>query len=338
MNVLVTGGAGYIGSHTCVELIEKGHTPIVVDNLCNSNSESLKRVERITGTAVRFYELDVRDEAGLDEVFTKHDIDCVIHFAGLKAVGESVAQPIRYYQNNLGSTTTLCRVMEKHGVRKIVFSSSATVYSGDNEMPLREDSKTGNCTNPYGWTKYMCEQILRDIAKADDRWSVVLLRYFNPVGAHSSGLIGEHPNGIPNNLMPYISQTAVGKREKLSIFGNDYPTPDGTGVRDYIHVVDLAKGHVAAIDYMNAHTGEAVFNLGTGNGYSVLDMVHAFEKGSGAKVPYVIAPRRPGDLAVCYADPAKSARELGWQAQLGLEDMCRDTWNWQSRNPEGYDG
>ncbi len=337
MNVLVTGGAGYIGSHTCVELIEKGHTPIVIDNLCNSNSESLKRVEKITGKPVAFYEGDVRDEAVLDSIFSKHAIDCVIHFAGLKAVGESVAIPLKYYDNNLNSTMTLCRVMDKWNVRSIVFSSSATVYSGDNEMPLREDSKTGNCTNPYGWTKYMCEQILRDIAKADERWRVVMLRYFNPVGAHASGTIGEHPNGIPNNLMPYISQTAVGRREHLNIFGNDYPTSDGTGVRDYIHVVDLAKGHVAAIDYLSEHTGEAVFNLGTGNGYSVLDMVHAFEKASGVKVPYVIAPRRPGDLATCYADPAKSAEQLGWKAQLGLEDMCGDSWRWQKGNPNGYE-
>ena len=338
MNVLVTGGAGYIGSHTCVELIEKGHTPVVIDNLCNSNPESLKRVEKITGKPVVFYEGDVRDEAVLDSIFSKHAIDCVIHFAGLKAVGESVAIPLKYYDNNLNSTMTLCRVMDKWNVRNIVFSSSATVYSGDNEMPLREDSKTGNCTNPYGWTKYMCEQILRDIAKADERWSVVLLRYFNPVGAHASGTIGEHPNGIPNNLMPYISQTAVGKREHLNVFGNDYPTPDGTGVRDYIHVVDLAKGHVAAIDYLSGHKGEAVFNLGTGNGYSVLDMVHAFEKASGVKVPYVIAPRRPGDIATCYADPAKSAEQLGWKAQLGLEDMCGDSWRWQKGNPNGYEG
>ncbi|MBQ3556673.1 MAG: UDP-glucose 4-epimerase GalE [Oscillospiraceae bacterium] len=338
MNVLVTGGAGYIGSHTCVELIEKGHTPIVIDNLCNSNPESLKRVEKITGKPVVFYEGDVRDETVLDSIFSKHAIDCVIHFAGLKAVGESVAIPLKYYDNNLNSTMTLCRVMDKWNVRNIVFSSSATVYSGDNEMPLREDSRTGNCTNPYGWTKYMCEQILRDIAKADERWSVVLLRYFNPVGAHASGTIGEHPNGIPNNLMPYISQTAVGKREHLNVFGNDYPTPDGTGVRDYIHVVDLAKGHVAAIDYLSEHKGEAVFNLGTGNGYSVLDMVHAFEKASGVKVPYVIAPRRPGDLATCYADPAKSAEQLGWKAQLGLEDMCGDSWRWQKGNPNGYEG
>lgn len=337
MNILVTGGAGYIGSHTCVELLQGGYTPIVVDNLCNSNAESLRRVEQITGKSVKFIQGDVRDETVLDAVFSQYDIACVIHFAGLKAVGESVAKPLQYYENNLGSTMTLCRVMAKHGVKKLIFSSSATVYSGDNEMPLRETSKTGNCTNPYGWTKYMGEQILRDIAKADPDWSVVLLRYFNPVGAHASGLIGEHPNGIPNNLMPFISQTAVGKQDHLNVFGNDYDTPDGTGVRDYIHVVDLAKGHVAAINYLLSHSGEAVFNLGTGRGYSVLDMVRAFETVNQVSVPYEIAPRRPGDLATCYADPAKSRDILGWQAQLDQNDMCRDSWNWQRKNPNGYE-
>ncbi|MBR4309304.1 MAG: UDP-glucose 4-epimerase GalE [Oscillospiraceae bacterium] len=337
MNVLVTGGAGYIGTHTCVELIGEGHTPIVIDNLRNSNPKSLVRVKEITGQTVKFYEGDVRDEALLEKIFFEQDIQCAIHFAGLKAVGESCAMPLEYYENNLGSTMTLCKVMARHGVKKIIFSSSATVYSGDNEMPLRESSKTGNCTNPYGWTKYMGEQILRDIAKADPEWSVVLLRYFNPVGAHASGLIGEHPNGIPNNLMPYISQTAIGKREKLSVFGDDYDTPDGTGVRDYIHVVDLARGHVAAMKYLCEHTGEGVFNLGTGTGYSVLDMVKAFEFSNGVKVPYVIGPRRPGDLATCYADPAKSAELLGWIAQKDQNDMCRDTWNWQSKNPNGFD-
>ncbi len=337
MNVLVTGGAGYIGSHTCVELIEAGHHPIAVDNLVNASAESLRRVAQITGKEVPFIDGDVCDEALMEKVFSENEIDCVIHFAGLKAVGESVEKPLAYYSNNLTSTMNLCKVMGRHGVKKIIFSSSATVYDRDNTMPLREDSKIGNCTNPYGWTKFMCEEILRDVAKADKEWSVVLLRYFNPVGAHPSGLIGEHPNGIPNNLMPFISQTAIGKREKLSVFGNDYPTPDGTGVRDYIHVVDLARGHVAAIDYLCSHTGEAVFNLGTGNGYSVLDMVNAFEKANGVKVPYVIAPRRSGDVAVCYADPAKSAEVLGWHAQYNLEDMCRDTWHWQSMNPNGYD-
>ncbi len=337
MNILVTGGTGYIGSHTCVELLQSGYTPIVVDNLCNSNAESLRRVEQITGKSVKFIQGDVRDEAVLDAAFSQYDITCVIHFAGLKAVGESVAKPLAYYENNLGSTMVLCRVMAKHGVKKLIFSSSATVYSGDNEMPLRETSKTGSCTNPYGWTKYMGEQILRDIAKADPDWSVVLLRYFNPVGAHASGLIGEHPNGIPNNLMPFISQTAVGKRDHLNVFGNDYDTPDGTGVRDYIHVVDLAKGHVAAINYLLKNSGEAVFNLGTGHGYSVLDMVKAFEAVNQVAVPYEIAPRRPGDLATCYADPAKSLKVLGWQAERDQNDMCRDSWNWQRKNPNGYE-
>ncbi|MBQ8390293.1 MAG: UDP-glucose 4-epimerase GalE [Oscillibacter sp.] len=337
MKVLVTGGAGYIGSHTCVELIESGYTPIVVDNLCNSSAKSLQRVKEITGQDITFYEGDVCDEALLDSILSEHQVACAIHFAGLKAVGESVAMPLEYYRNNLLSTLTLCKVLGKHNVKKIVFSSSATVYSGDNEMPLRETSRTGNCTNPYGWTKYMGEQILRDIAKADGEWSVVNLRYFNPVGAHKSGLIGEHPNGIPNNLMPFISQTAIGKRHHLNVFGNDYPTHDGTGVRDYIHVVDLAKGHVAAIKYLLANTGEAVFNLGTGTGYSVLDMVKAFESANGVSVPYEIAPRRPGDLATCYADPAKSRDTLGWAAQFDQNDMCRDSWNWQSKNPNGYD-
>ena len=337
MKVLVTGGAGYIGSHTCVELIEAGHEPVVIDNLSNSNPESLNRVKMITGKVVPFYEGDVRNETLLNTIFSEHDIECVIHFAGLKAVGESVAKPLEYYENNLCSTMTLCRVMGKRGVKRIVFSSSATVYSGDNEMPLRETSKTGNCTNPYGWTKYMGEQILRDLTVADPEWSVVLLRYFNPVGAHASGLIGEHPNGIPNNLMPFISQTAIGKRHHLNVFGNDYDTHDGTGVRDYIHVVDLAKGHVAAIAHLMENKGESVFNLGTGTGYSVLDMVKAFETANGIPVPYEIAPRRPGDLATCYADPAKSAEVLGWKATKDQTDMCRDTWNWQSKNPNGYD-
>ena len=337
MNVLVTGGAGYIGSHTCVELIETGHTPIVIDNLYNSSAKSLERVKEITGVEVKFYEGDVRDEALLNRIFDENEIGAVIHFAGLKAVGESVAKPLAYYDNNLISTMVLARVMGSRNCKKIIFSSSATVYSGDNEMPLRENSKTGNCTNPYGWTKYMCEQILRDIAKADPEWSVVLLRYFNPVGAHASGKIGEHPNGIPNNLMPFISQTAIGKRKQLSVFGNDYDTHDGTGVRDYIHVVDLAKGHVAAVDYMQGNKGEAVFNLGTGTGYSVLDMVKAFETANGIPVPYVIAERRPGDLATCYADPTKSREVLGWTAKHDQTDMCRDTWNWQSQNPNGFD-
>ena len=338
MKILVTGGMGYIGSHTCVELLNLGMEVVIADNLCNSNPEALNRIEKITGKRPEFWEVDVCDEAALSKVFEANKIDCVIHFAGLKAVGESVAIPERYYSNNLSSTLTLCRVMAKYNVKKIIFSSSATVYSGDNEMPLRESSKTGNCTNPYGWTKYMGEQILRDIAVADPEWSVVLLRYFNPIGAHASGLMGEDPKGVPNNLLPYISQTAVGRREYLSVFGNDYDTHDGTGVRDYIHVVDLAKGHVAAIGYANSHTGSEVFNLGTGTGYSVLDIVNAFEKVNRVAVPYKIAPRRPGDLATCYADPAKSRELLGWVAEKTLEDMCRDTWNWQKQNPNGYNG
>ena len=336
MTVLVTGGMGYIGSHTCVELLEQGMDVVIIDNLVNSSAEAGMRIEKITGKSVVFYEADVRDREKLDEIFEKHDIDCVIHFAGLKAVGESVEMPLEYYDNNLGSTITLCEAMRDHKVNKIIFSSSATVYSGDNEMPLYETSKTGSCTNPYGWTKYMCEQILRDYAKADPEWSVVLLRYFNPVGAHASGLIGEDPKGIPNNLMPYISQTAIGRFEYLRVFGDDYDTHDGTGVRDYIHVVDLAKGHVAAIAYMEEHKGESVFNLGTGTGYSVLDMVHAFENANKLKVPYKIVGRRAGDLAVCYCSPDKSAKVLGWKAKLDLEDMCRDSWHWQSENPNGY--
>ncbi|MDY4488412.1 MAG: UDP-glucose 4-epimerase GalE [Candidatus Limivicinus sp.] len=336
MNVLVTGGAGYIGSHTCVELLQRDMGVVVVDNLVNSSPKAIERVEQITGKHVDFYVKDVRDREAMNAIFDKHQIDCVIHFAGLKAVGESVAMPLEYYDNNLFSTVTLCEVMRDHGVKNIVFSSSATVYSGDNEMPLREASRTGMCTNPYGWTKYMSEQILRDTAKSDNDWAIVLLRYFNPIGAHSSGLIGEDPRGIPNNLMPFISQVAIGRREYLNVFGDDYDTHDGTGVRDYIHVVDLARGHVAAINYMQQHKGESVFNLGTGNGYSVLDMVHAFEKVTGKKVPYKIAPRRPGDLATVYASPDKSAELLGWKAEYGLEDMCRDTWAWQSKNPMGY--
>ncbi len=336
MTVLVTGGMGYIGSHTCVELLQQGMDVVIVDNLVNSSAEAGKRIEQITGRSVTFYEADVRDRVKLDEIFTRHSIDCVIHFAGLKAVGESVEMPLEYYDNNLGSTITLCEAMRAHGVKNIIFSSSATVYSGDNEMPLYETSKTGSCTNPYGWTKYMCEQILRDYAKTDPEWAVILLRYFNPVGAHPSGLIGEDPKGIPNNLMPYISQTAIGKFEYLRVFGGDYDTPDGTGVRDYIHVVDLAKGHVAAIAYMDEHKGESVFNLGTGTGYSVLDMVHAFENANKLTVPYKIVGRRAGDLPICYCSPDKSARVLGWKAELDLEDMCRDSWHWQTQNPNGY--
>ena len=336
MNVLVTGGAGYIGSHACVELLNAGHRVVAVDNVVNSSAESLRRVEKITGKTLEYYDLDLLDRTALDELFDTNVFDCVLHFAGLKAVGESVAQPLRYYENNLNSTMNLCEIMAEHGVKKILFSSSATVYSPDNVMPVTEESRTGGCTNPYGWTKFMCEQILSGVAAADSEWSVMLLRYFNPVGAHPSGLIGENPRGIPNNLMPYIAQTAAGRRERLSVFGDDYPTPDGTGVRDYLHGVDLARGHVAAMDYMAEHPGVHIFNLGTGHGYSVLDMVHAFERATGRKVPYVIAPRRPGDVAAVYCDPSKAERELGWKAELSLEDMCRDSWNWQSQNPNGY--
>ena len=336
MNVLVTGGAGYIGSHTCLELLESGYGVVVIDNLCNSNPKSLDRVESLTGKKLRFYEGDVRDEALLRKIFAENEIGCVIHFAGLKAVGESVAKPWEYYDNNLNSTLVLTKVMKEVGMKNIIFSSSATVYTADNEMPLKETSRTGGCTNPYGWTKYMTEQILSGVSHADPEWSVVLLRYFNPIGAHKSGQIGEDPRGIPNNLMPFITQVAIGRREKLSVFGNDYDTPDGTGVRDYIHVVDLAKGHVAAVKYADAHHGCEVFNLGTGVGYSVLDMVNTFQEVNGVKVPYEVVPRRPGDIATCYADPGKSERVLGWKATHTLADMCRDSWNWQSKNPMGY--
>ena len=336
MNVLVTGGAGYIGSHTCLELLECGYGVVVIDNLCNSNPKSLERVRELTGKEIKFYEGDVRDEALLKRIFAENEIGCVIHFAGLKAVGESVAKPWEYYDNNLNSTLVLTKVMKEVGMKNIIFSSSATVYTADNEMPLREESRTGNCTNPYGWTKYMTEQILSGIAHADTAWGVVLLRYFNPIGAHASGRIGEDPRGIPNNLMPFITPVAVGRRERLSVFGNDYDTHDGTGVRDYIHVVDLAKGHVAAVEYVTGHSGCEVFNLGTGVGYSVLDMVHTFAEVNGVDVPYQIVDRRPGDIATCYADPAKSAEKLGWKAEKTLADMCRDSWKWQSNNPQGY--
>lgn len=337
MTVLVTGGAGYIGSHTCVELLNQNIDVVIVDNLVNSSPKAVERIQQITGKHVHFYKLDVRNRDCLAAIFDRHPIDCVIHFAGLKAVGESVTMPLEYYDNNLYSTIVLCQVMRDYGVKKFVFSSSATVYTEGNEMPLKESDVTGMCSNPYGWTKYMSEQILRDTANSDHDWSIVLLRYFNPIGAHSSGLIGEDPRGIPNNLMPYISQVAVGRRPHLNVFGNDYDTPDGTGVRDYIHVVDLAKGHAAAINYMQDHIGEHVFNLGTGHGSSVLQLVKTFEQVTGQSIPYVITERRPGDLATVYASPDKSAEELGWKAELTLEDMCRDAWNWQSKNPMGYD-
>ncbi len=336
MRILVTGGAGYIGSHTCIELLENGYDVVVVDNLCNSSEESLNRVRKLTGKTLDFYKGDVRDEALLEKIFAQKKIDYVIHFAGLKAVGESVEKPWEYYDNNLNSTLVLTKVMKKVGVKKLIFSSSATVYSSDNEMPLKETSRTGNCTNPYGWTKYMSEQIFSGICHADTSWGVVLLRYFNPVGAHASGQLGEDPRGIPNNLMPYITQVAVGRLEKLNVFGDDYETPDGTGVRDYIHVVDLARGHVAAIRYVMENSGCEVFNLGTGTGYSVLETLKTFQSVNRVQVPYTIAPRRAGDLAICYADPAKSARKLHWRAEKTLADMCRDAYYWQKNNPNGY--
>ena len=333
--ILVTGGAGFIGSHTVVELLNDGYGVVVIDNLSNSSAESLKRVEKITGRKVTFYEGDVRDRALLDSIFTRHKIDWVIHFAGLKAVGESCRKPIEYYDNNLNGTLVLVDVMRNHGCKKIVFSSSATVYGTPEKLPLDETCKIGGTTNPYGTSKYFQEIMLTDIYKADNEWSVVLLRYFNPVGAHESGLIGEDPKGIPNNLMPYVAQVASGKLKEINVFGDDYPTPDGTGVRDYIHVVDLALGHIAAIKGCEK-SGVHIYNLGTGIGYSVLDMIHAFEKACGKTLPYVIDPRRDGDIAACYASSEKAARELGWKAKYNLEDMCASQWKWQSGNPNGY--
>ena len=337
MAILVTGGAGYIGSHTVVELQNSGYDVVVLDNLSNSSEKALDRVSKITGKPVKFYKADILDREALDQIFDKEDIDSCIHFAGLKAVGESVVKPWEYYENNIAGTLTLVDVMRKHGVKNIIFSSSATVYGDPAQIPITEECPKGQCTNPYGWTKSMLEQVLTDIQKADPEWNVILLRYFNPIGAHKSGTIGENPNGIPNNLMPYISQVAVGKLEKLGVFGDDYDTPDGTGVRDYIHVVDLAKGHVKAINYIFSNPGLDVINLGTGVGYSVLDMVKAFGKACGKEIPYEIKPRRAGDIAMCYADPAKAARVLGWKAEKGLDEMCADTWRWQSQNPNGYE-
>ncbi|MDB5177124.1 MAG: UDP-galactose-4-epimerase [Candidatus Saccharibacteria bacterium] len=335
MNILVTGGAGYIGSHTIIELTSAGHEVVVVDNLINSSTESLKRVEKIIGSTVAFHEIDLLDSAALDVLFTEHSFDAVIHFAGLKAVGESVAKPLLYYRTNLDSTLNLLTAMTNYDVKNIVFSSSATVYGVPDHLPLTEDSQVGvGLTNPYGKTKYMIEEILRDAAAADPSWNVTVLRYFNPIGAHESGTIGEDPQGIPNNLMPFIAQVAVGKREKLSVFGNDYDTVDGTGVRDYIHVVDLAQGHVAAVSKLSS--GLNIYNLGTGSGTSVLELVHAFELASGKKIPVQISPRRPGDIASCYADVSKAKNELGWQAKLTIDDACRDSWKWQSGNPNGY--
>ena len=335
MKVLLTGGAGYIGSHTVVEMHDAGHDVVVVDNFSNSSPRSMERVAKIIGKMPPVYEADVADEAALDRIFSEHKIDAVVHFAGLKAVGESVSKPLEYYQNNLGSTLSLLRAMKRADVRKLIFSSSATVYGTPESCPISEDAPTGNCSNPYGWTKYMIEQILKDYAKANPEMQIILLRYFNPVGAHKSGMIGESPNGIPNNLMPYVTQVAVGKLKQLSVYGNDYPTHDGTGVRDFIHVVDLARGHVAALGYDK--NGVGIFNLGTGTGYSVLDMVNTFSRTNGVEVPYRIVDRRPGDIAACYASPDKAASELGWRATHTLEDMVRDSWRWQSQNPNGYD-
>lgn len=337
MAVLITGGAGYIGSHTCVEMLNAGKDIVVIDNFSNSSPVSSERVKKITGKDFPLIECDIRDEKGLDFVFEKYDIDAVIHFAGLKAVGESCQKPLMYYENNISGTVTLLNSMKKHGVKRIVFSSSATVYGEKNKVPFHEEMEAGGTTNPYGTTKLFIEHILQDVCAADSEWSVSLLRYFNPIGAHESGLIGEAPNGIPNNLMPYIAQVAVGRREKLSVFGDDYETPDGTGVRDYIHVVDLAKGHVAALNRAMEVKGCEIYNLGTGNGVSVLELVHAFENATGVKIPYVIAPRRAGDIAYSYADASKAKRVLGWVAEKNAEDACRDTWRWQNGNPNGYD-
>ena len=337
MAILITGGCGYIGSHTCLELLSAGYDIVVVDNYYNSKPEALKRVKELSGKEFPFYECDIRDEEGMNAVFAKHKIDAVIHYAGLKAVGESVEKPMMYYDNNVNGTLVLWRAMKNNGCSRIIFSSSATVYGSENASPLKEDLPTGAVTNPYGRTKYVIEEILKDICVADKDASAVLLRYFNPVGAHASGRIGEDPNGIPNNLMPFLLQVAIGKREKLSVFGNDYDTHDGTGVRDYIHVVDLAKGHVKAVEYALSHTGAIPINLGTGTGYSVLDMVTSFERITGVPVPHVIAPRRPGDIATCYSDPSKAKELLGWEAEKTLEDMCLDSWRWQSQNPKGYD-
>lgn len=334
--ILVTGGCGYIGSHTCVELLEAGYQLVVVDNLSNSKTTALERVEHITGRKVDFHQADIRDRDGLRAVFDQHDIRSVIHFAGLKAVGESVAQPLRYYDNNIAGTIALCEVMAERGVRNLVFSSSATVYGDPHAVPIREDFPTGGTTNPYGTSKLMIEHILRDLRVSDPEWRIAILRYFNPVGAHSSGLIGEDPNGIPNNLMPFIAQVAVGRRDFLRVFGNDYPTPDGTGVRDYIHVVDLAKGHLAALKYLAENEGLLTVNLGTGRGYSVLEVAAAFGRVSGKNIAYEIVDRRPGDVACCYADPEMAASVLNWRAGLGIEEMCADAWRWQSMNPAGY--
>ena len=337
MSILVTGGAGFIGSHTCVELLNAGFEVVIVDNFYNSQPESLNRIKKITGKDFKFYEVDIRDKAGLDKVFSENKIDAVIHFAGLKAVGESCQKPLEYYENNIGGTVTLCEAMRNAGCKKIVFSSSATVYGSDNVSPLTEDMKIGGTTNPYGTTKYMIELILQDLYASDNEWSIVILRYFNPIGAHESGMIGENPNGIPNNLMPYITQVAIGKLPQLSVFGNDYDTHDGTGVRDYIHVVDLALGHIKAVEKALGSNEINAYNLGTGTGYSVLDIVKAFEKASEQTINYKIVDRRPGDLATCYSDPSKALNELGWKAERDLNKMCEDSWRWQKNNPNGFE-
>ena len=337
MKILVTGGAGYIGSHTCLALIKAGYDVVVLDNLSNASPKALKRVEELAGCEIPFYEGDILDRDILEKIFSEHEFGCCIHFAGLKAVGESVAKPWEYYYNNIAGTLILLDVMRQHNMKNIIFSSSATVYGDPAVIPITEECPKGTCTNPYGWTKSMIEQIMVDMAKADPEWNIILLRYFNPIGADASGRIGENPNGIPNNLMPYVTQVAVGKLKELGVFGNDYDTPDGTGVRDYIHVVDLADGHVKAIKKIVDKAGLCIYNLGTGHGVSVLELVKSFEKVNGVKIPYKIKDRRPGDIATCYADPKKAYEELGWKAKYDIDDMCRDSWNWQSHNPNGYD-
>ncbi|MCI8633318.1 MAG: UDP-glucose 4-epimerase GalE [Lachnospiraceae bacterium] len=334
--ILVTGGAGYIGSHTCVELLNAGYDVAVVDNLYNSSEKALERVEKITGRSVKFYQADLLDEAALNAIFDEEKIESVIHFAGLKAVGESVAKPLEYYQNNITGTINLCNAMRTHGVKNLIFSSSATVYGEQKVMPITEEMPKQPATNPYGWTKWMIEEILKGVHTADPEWNIILLRYFNPIGAHKSGLIGEDPQGIPNNLVPYVAQVAVGIRPYVQVYGDDYDTPDGTGVRDYIHVLDLARGHLKALEKLEERPGVEVYNLGTGKGYSVFDVIHAYEKACGKELPYQVVGRRAGDIAFCYGDASKAERELGWKAQYSIEDMCADSWRWQSQNPNGY--